>query len=76
MAIFTGVAMFADYRSMKKKNRMEVRRVVLWWLWRVCWLWIMEFCRWVAYWGFVTIGVGRMVLAMWDCLDTDVGKMD
>jgi hypothetical protein len=41
MAIFTGVAMFADYRSMKKekrrkKRRMEERRVVLWWLWRVC----------------------------------------
>uniref|UniRef100_A0A2N9F245 Uncharacterized protein n=1 Tax=Fagus sylvatica TaxID=28930 RepID=A0A2N9F245_FAGSY len=32
--------------------------------------------RLAAYWGFVTIGVGRMVLGMWDCLDIDVGKMD
>jgi hypothetical protein len=29
----------------EKKRRMEERRGVLWWLWQVCWLWIVEFCK-------------------------------
>ena len=33
MAIFIGVAMFADYRSMKKKKKKK--RKVGWWLWIV-----------------------------------------